>query len=155
MSLSVFLLFFSVGLNLYFLAVKFNGRSASPDKIESSLEEGLRHSDTRVVVMTVLMTLAARVAMKDGKVLASEKEVLTSNLGLTEDTFAFSNAMFEEAAAMPVSEQELAKLIHKIYPSLEERKRVVEFLNQIAMADGEYHEKEREYIETVKALLDL
>jgi tellurite resistance protein len=155
LSLLNVLLVISVGLNLYFLAGQFKRRSAGPEKVDGSLAEGLRHSDTRVVLMTVLMTLAARVAMKDGKVLTSEKEVLTSNLGLTQDTFAFSNTMFEEAAEIPVSEQELAELINKIYPSLEERRKVVEFLNQIAMADGEYHEKERSYIETVKALLDL
>ena len=117
--------------------------------------DGLRHSDNRVVILTVLMTLAARVAMRDGKVLDSEKEVMTNHLGLTKDEFAVSNAMFSEAAELPVAEEELTKQIKNIYPETKDREKVLEFLYQIAMADGEYHETEEEYIQTLKQLLDI
>ncbi|MDB4004419.1 TerB family tellurite resistance protein [Gammaproteobacteria bacterium] len=103
--------------------------------------------------MTVLMTLAARVALKDGHVDDTEKAVLTSHLGLEKDKFAVSNAMFEEASKLPITEDELVKLLIGIYPDIEERRKVIDFLMQIALADGEYHSNEQEYLEDLSRML--
>lgn len=149
------ILIVSISLNCYFL-FQLSSKKKLKGRLEGrTLLDGLRHSDNRVVILTVLMTLAARVAMRDGKVLDSEKEVMTNHLGLTKDEFAVSNAMFSEAAELPVAEEELTKQIKNIYPETKDREKVLEFLYQIAMADGEYHETEEEYIQTLKQLLDI
>ena len=149
-----FLLGLSLTVNVYFFVGKFRKQPSKEDS-HSSLLDGLMHSDKRVVLMTVLMTLAARMAQKDGHVDDSEKAVLTSNLGLEKDKFAVSNAMFEEASKLPITEDELVSLLYDIYPNIEERKKVIDFLLQIALADGVLHEKETEYLdELTKKLIN-
>ena len=140
------LLICSLAVNVYFLIGKFREQSVR-ESSNNTLLDGLMHSDKRVVLMTVLMTLAARVALKDGHVDDTEKAVLTSHLGLEKDKFAVSNAMFEEASKLPITEDELVKLLIGIYPDIEERRKVIDFLMQIALADGEYHSNEQEYLE--------
>lgn len=150
-----FVLPISIAFNCYF-AFKFFVNTKSRGAAGSrTLRDGLRHSDNRVVLMTVLMTLAARVALKDGQVLESEKAVLTSHLGLTRDEFAVSNAMFSEAAELDVSDEDLARQIKKIYPRVEDRRKVLEFLSHIAMADSHFHQEEEKYIENLKRYLDI
>lgn len=141
-----FLLVLSLTVNVYFFVGKFR-KQPSKEGSHSSLLDGLMHSDKRVVLMTALMTLAARVALKDGHVDESEKTVLTNHLGLEKDKFAVSNAMFEEASKLPITEDELVKLLIGIYPDNEDRRKVIDFLMQIALADGEYHPSEQEYLE--------
>jgi tellurite resistance protein len=146
------LLICSLAVNVYFLIGKFREQSVR-ESSNNTLLDGLMHSDKRVVLMTVLMTLAARVALKDGHVDDTEKAVLTSHLGLEKDKFAVSNAMFEEASKLPIAEDELVKLLIGIYPDIEERRKVIDFLMQIALADGEYHSNEQEYLEDLSRKL--
>lgn len=146
------LLICSLAVNVYFLIGKFREQSVR-ESSNNTLLDGLMHSDKRVVLMTVLMTLAARVALKDGHVDDTEKAVLTSHLGLEKDKFAVSNAMFEEASKLPITEDELVKLLIGIYPDIEERRKVIDFLMQIALADGEYHSNEQEYLEDLSRKL--
>ena len=146
------LLICSLAVNVYFLIGKFRKQSVR-ESSNNTLLDGLMHSDKRVVLMTVLMTLAARVALKDGHVDDTEKAVLTSHLGLEKDKFAVSNAMFEEASKLPITEDELVKLLIGIYPDIEERRKVIDFLMQIALADGEYHSNEQEYLEDLSRKL--
>ena len=148
----VSLLIFSLAVNVYFLIGKFREQSVR-ESSNNTLLDGLMHSDKRVVLMTVLMTLAARVSLKDGHVDDTEKAVLTSHLGLEKDKFAVSNAMFEEASKLPITEDELVKLLIGIYPDIEERRKVIDFLMQIALADGEYHANEQEYLEDLSRKL--
>ena len=147
-----FLLVLSLTVNAYFFVGKFRKQPSKEDS-HSSLLDGLMHSDKRVVLMTALMTLAARVALKDGHVDDTEKVVLTNHLGLEKDKFAVSNAMFEEASKLPITEDELVKLLIGIYPDIEDRRKVIDFLMQIALADGEYHSSEQEYLEDLSRKL--
>ena len=146
------LLILSVAINIYLIAGKTRDQPRMKGNFNTLLD-GLMHSDKRVVLMTALMTLAARVALKDGHVDDTEKAVLSNHLGLEKDEFAVSNAMFEEASKLPITEDELVELLLGIYPKIEDRQRVIDFLMQIALADGEYHLNEQSYLEDLSRKL--
>lgn len=140
----------SVAVNIYFL-IKYFLKDGFSRKTALSdiIADGLSHDDQSVVKMTVLLTLSARLAKADGRILSVEKETMTKHLGLGRGGFQASNSLFEAACNSKIPDKELIRVIKRLYPTDGERKDVIDLLRHIAWSDDDYHEAEQELIEKV------
>jgi len=117
------------------------------------IRDGLTHPNKNFSLFVALVALSARVANADGKVLAEEKKVVSRHLGIDQSNFQVSNELFDAAVQSEMSDDELISLIAEIFPNEKSRQDVVEFVEQIALSDGEYHELEKELIDKLKSKL--
>ena len=144
------ILIISVAVNIYFL-IKYIFKDGFSKKTAESdiIADGLSHDDRRVVLMTILLTLSARLAKADGEVLRIEKDTVTKNLGLVHGNFQASNALFNAACDSEIPDDDLFRILKQVCPSHSERVNVIELLRQIAWSDDELHEEEQKYINSV------
>ena len=146
----------SVALNIYFLIkYVFKDRFSRKTVKSDIIADGLAHDDKRVVLMTVLLTLSARLAKADGEVLHIEKDTMTKHLGLVHGDFQASNSLFDAACDSEIPDDDLLRILKQVCPRHSERENVVELLRQIAWSDDELHEEEQKYINSVAEKLEI
>ena len=145
------ILFLSAALGIYFL-IKYvlgNKKRSKNNSSEDLIGDGLRHQDRRVVLMTALLALSARIAKADGQVLRIEKETVARHLGLPADAFRSPSRLFDAACDTDIPTAVLVRVIRDRYPDNSDRAKVVELSSEIAWSDGEVHEAEEEFFDRV------
>ena len=144
----------NIGFIGYYLGRFFlSKKNSAPNDVHDYVREGIDHQDNRIALFSAMLALSARIANADGQILPSEKQVVTTGLGIDQSGFEFSASLFSAALESDVSNEEVASVISKVYKTDREKLAVVNFLEQIAIADGEYHDKEKKLIAEIRDML--
>lgn len=157
--MSDFIFYSSLVINLILIGYiivaknKISLRSNIQANDNDLIRDGLTHPNKNFSLFVALVALSARVANADGRVLAEEKKVVSRHLGIDQSNFKVSNELFEAAVKSDMSDDELISLIAEIFPNEKSRQDVIEFVEQIALSDGDYHELEKELINKLKTKL--
>ena len=144
----------NIGFISYYLYRFFSSnRSPAPIDAHDYVREGIDHQDSKIALFSAMLALSARIANADGQILPSENQVVTTGLGIDQSSLEFSASLFNAALESDVSNAEVASVISKVYKTDREKLAVVNFLEQIAIADGEYHDKEKNLIAEIRDML--
>jgi DnaJ like chaperone protein len=110
--------------------------------------------------MVALISLAAKVAKADGAVDPAEvkrfDEFLKQNLGMAAEERRVAARIFNEARDSDIPAEEFARQIRQVMGHQPDRlKDLVALLVSVAMADGQYHEKEEALIRRIAVEMGL
>lgn len=110
--------------------------------------------DPKKVFLTAMVKLAAKVAKADGAVSAEELATFKDHFKINRETFPEAGRIFNEALSSQETPAEIARAANSaVVESREFREYIVIGLIKIATADGSYHAREHEIVESVAKAL--
>ena len=123
----------------------------SADSEDSDLVlSSLHHPDDNVALRNALIVLGSAVASADGLVVSSEVSVITGHLKLDNLAIKEATKLFEAAKGLKIKNTTYAKLIASRFSRPDLREKIIQFLMEIAEADGIVHHSEMEIINEIR-----